>query len=748
MKNKLWAIGLLIISALVLKCKVSKIAENRNENVKPAINANPSSAFLSPSESLKSIYLPLGYHLELVASEPMVEEPVTIVWDGNGIMYVAELNSYMQDIDGQGEHKPVCHIKRLEDTDGDGKMDKSSIFIDSLVMPRMMLCVNHQLLVNETFSYNIWSYEDTNGDGKADKKELVYKNDKKDTRNLEHQKSGLIWNMDNWIYVSCDPVRYRFNNGKLQIDSLANSPGGQWGLGNDDYGRLYFSNAGAEIPALGFQINPVYGLLNPQDQINADFQEVWPIIASPDAKPGARHWRADSTLNHFTASCGQSIFRGDQLPDDFKGDMLICEPAGRLIRRAKVINHDGKIVLKNAYDKKEFIASTDMNFRPVYTATGPDGCLYIVDMNRGIIQEREWVEPGSLIRKVIQSRRLDKNIKHGRIYRLVYNGYKRGPKPNLLNESESKLVTYLNHPNGWWRDNAQKELIFRGNKSVVPALKAMVSGQAAPAEQKPGALARIHALWTLEGLNSINKDIIFKALKDEDAQVRKAAIWISEPYLKKNDAQVIDKLEALKNDPVTDVRIQLILSLFYSKSEKAKEIAKEIETKSPNNVMFTSVSKSLVQNQNTRLFGSTLGKMSAGDRSLILQGEIIFKQLCSACHGADGKGLAIGGTSMAAPPFINSKEVSGNKENLIRILLNGLSGPIDGKIYSDVMAPLGAINNDQWVASILSYIRHNFGNMKKGSNPVVRAEDVKKIRASSASRTNSWTLEELKKLEK
>ncbi len=204
------------------------------------IDPNPSSAYLSPEESLKTMQLPEGYHLELVASEPMIQEPVAIVWDGNGRMYVAEMRSYMQDIEGSGQRLPICRITRLEDTDNDGVMDKSTVFIDSLVLPRMILTLDDRLVVNETYTYNLYSYRDTNGDGIADEKKLLYQNDAADNANLEHQRSGLVWNIDNWIYMTTSPARFRYNNGMLEVDSLASGAGGQWGLGNDDYGRLVF----------------------------------------------------------------------------------------------------------------------------------------------------------------------------------------------------------------------------------------------------------------------------------------------------------------------------------------------------------------------------------------------------------------------------------------------------------------------------------------------------------------------------
>ncbi|MEZ4902130.1 MAG: hypothetical protein R2822_10420 [Spirosomataceae bacterium] len=194
---------------------------------------------LSPAQSLEKFVLPKGYHIELVASEPMITEPVAIAWDGNAKMYVAQMETYTQDADGTDTKKPISRVMLLEDTDNDGKMDKSSVFIKNMVLPRMLLCVNHELLVNETDTYDIYGYKDTNGDGISDVKKPVYIVGKVAPGNLEHQRSGLIWNIDNYIYQTVDPIRFRYINGKLQPDSLHSGSNGQWGLTSDNYGRLF-----------------------------------------------------------------------------------------------------------------------------------------------------------------------------------------------------------------------------------------------------------------------------------------------------------------------------------------------------------------------------------------------------------------------------------------------------------------------------------------------------------------------------
>jgi mono/diheme cytochrome c family protein/glucose/arabinose dehydrogenase len=732
-RTKQWVLGILGLSMFIYTCKVTQSSLKRDADGKIIVNTSPSPEYLSPQESMKTIHLQRGYHLQLVASEPMINEPVQIAWDGNGRLYVAEMNTYMQDANGTGEGKAVCTIKRLEDTNGDGVMDKSVVFIDKLVLPRMILPLDDRLLVAETYDNSIYSYRDSNGDGVADEKKKVFTNESENKANLEHQRSGLVWNLDNKIYVTVENVRYKFDDGMLKTEYLHEGPGGQWGLANDNYGRLYFSAAGGEAPALGFQQNPAYGRLDFGDQYNDEFQAVWPIISTPDVQGGVGRLRPDSTLNHFTACTGQSIFRGNSLPADVNGDLFICEPVGRLIRRAKVTNTSGKITLTNAYNKEEFIASTDMNFRPVNSLTGPDGCLYIVDMYRGIIQESEWTKPGSFLRPKIVARELDKHVGRGRIYRVVYDGIKPDKTvPRMLSLPSAQLVQYLSHPNSWWRETAQKLLVVRADKSVAPAVTAV-------ALTSPSQLGRIHALWTLNGLNALDRETLLKALKDNDAQVRKTAIWIAEEGVKKGDDQLVAALEPLKNDPNVDVRFQLALSLRFSQAGKAKEIIKYLIQNNPGDEALVESQKRFQRDMDSRAVKAQENKkLGDAERKLVMDGAVSFKQLCATCHGLDGKGVSIGGKGMPAPPLATNKDVNGNPEKLIKILLHGLSGPVNGQNYTDEMPALGA-NSDEYIASVLSYIRNDLGNKA----PVVKAEDVKKVRQETTGRTKSWTIKEL-----
>jgi mono/diheme cytochrome c family protein/glucose/arabinose dehydrogenase len=744
-----YKLGFLFSILITAGCNTPEKEVNEQPPVKRAVEPNPSPAFLSPEESFRSFHLPEGYTLELVADESILNEPVAIAWDGNGRMFVAEMCTYMQDVDGSGTMQPQGKILLLDDTDGDGKMDKHSVYIDSLVLPRMILPLDDRLLVNETYTYDLWSYRDSNGDGVADEKERLYHQDQTDKRNLEHQASGLIWNVDNWIYNSRNPVRFKFKENKIQVDSLLDAPIGQWGLTHDDFGRLYYSSAGGEIAALGFQQNPAYGSFELEDQLLDDFDAVWPIIATPDVQGGAERLRLDSTLNHFTASCGQVIYQGDRLPKALRGDLFICEPVGRLIRRAKVINRDGQIFLKNAYHKNEFLTSTDMNFRPVNMATGPDGCLYIVDMYRGIIQESNWTREGSYLRPVIKRMKLDMNFGRGRIYRLVHEDDKPGPRPKMLDESTEQLLQYLSHPNGWWRSTAQKLIILRNDKSVVGELEKMAVGRYnwferifSQHEFDPSSLTRLHALWTLKGLDALEKGVLLEAFRDEDAQVRKTAIWASEDHLAKNDADVFGALQSMKNDSSGDVHIQLVLSLRYSNSKQANELLEEMKKNYPDNVLLqTLASASLkrdAESEDVKKLKTKIAGKSPYQRKLIVNGAGIFKQLCATCHGVDGKGMLNKENKMLAPPLDGSQRVAGDRAVLARIVLHGLSGPVDGKTYPDVMPAMEA-NDDEWIASVLSYVRFAFGD----DASIVRAEHVHDVREETKGRKKYWTMKEL-----
>ncbi|WP_276371604.1 c-type cytochrome [Chryseolinea sp. H1M3-3] len=735
---------LVVFACFLTLTSCQSTSSNESEDIfaiPHVVSQNPITVPQSPSQALQSFRLPKGYRLEVVASEPMIHEPVAIAWDGNGRMYVAQMETYMQTVDAQGQDEPMNSILLLEDTDNDGKMDKRSVFLDSLSAPRMLLCVGHELFVNETNTYNIYAYQDRDGDGQADQKRPVYENPKRAFGNIEHQRSGLDWNLDNWIYVTTDPVRFKYKDGTLIVDSLVSGSNGQWGLTHDDFGRLYFSRAASGMAATGFQINLAYGQLDLERSWDEDFAQVWPTVKTPDVNGGPKTLRPDSTIFGFTSVTGQSIFRGDRLPENMVGNYFVAEPVGRFIRRAYITDNDGKISLKNVYQQDEFITSTDMNFRPVNTYTGPDGNLYIVDMYRGIIQESTWAQPGSFLYDQILSKGLHKNIRHGRIYRLVYDGMSRGKTPNMLDAEVSQLVSYLDHPNGWWRDNAQKELIVRGDKSVISVLKEKAIGP----DASSNLTGRLHALWTLEGLNMLDKEMLLSALKDKEVQILKAAIRMSEPWLEKSDAEVMTALEHLASHASRDVQSQLLLSLSRSDARVSKAIGQRILEKKPEDELLAGIKTSLKKTEDARHHGYKLVGLRPEARQSVIEGATIFKSLCASCHGPEGQGLP----TNIAPPLISKFKLIENRDEVIKIMLHGLTGPVDGVTYLDQMPPMGA-NSDEWVASVLNYVRYDlcmrsFPQMNEGylNWVIITPEQVKNIREKNPGRKAPWTWNEL-----
>jgi mono/diheme cytochrome c family protein/glucose/arabinose dehydrogenase len=714
--------------ALNLFAGEAKKPEPKKED--PPLPPMPPVPALTPEETLKTFKLPDGYRLEPVVTDPDIKEPVQTVFDGNGRMYIAEMRSYMQDIDATDEHASIGRVSRHESTKGDGVYDKHTVFADKLKLPRMIMPLDDRLLINQTDTNDIFVYRDTNGDGVSDTNELFFQGGPRGG-NLEHQPSGLIWCMDNWIYSAGNAQRLRFVNNTTALKEPTASNGGQWGMAMDDNGKPWFSNGGGERGFINYQTHILYAAMELPGQAPNNFLEVYPLVPIPDVQGGPGRFRPEEkTLNHMTASCGNEIFRGDRLPADLRGNALICEPVGRLIRRAVVEVKEGVTYLSNPYDadKSEFIRSTDPNFRPVNMTTGPDGCLYITDMYRGIIQEGNWTQKGSYLRKVIQQYSLDKNVGRGRIWRLVHKDFKPGPQPHMLDETPAQLVAHLEHPNGWWRDTAQKLIILKGDKSVVPALTEM-------AKTNKSYLARMHAIWTLEGLESLDKELLREKFKDENPNVRVTAIRASEGIMKKGESTLQPDVQALLKDPDANVVVQVMMTaklLNWPDYKKSIEAVVETATQRGPKDIGTALLKG----------NAPISKdFSAAEQKILAKGAETFKELCFGCHGLDGRGAPLQGGSPGqtmAPPLGGSKLLMSHRDAGIYVLMNGLTGPLNGKEYTAQMVPMNT-NTDDWIASVLSYVRNNFGN--RGA--FVTVEDVKRIRPLVKARTTPWTRDEL-----
>ncbi len=688
---------------------------------------------LSPQEEARHFVLPPGYHLELVLAEPDVINPVTIAFDGNGRMFVAEMRSFMTDANGTNEFEPVSRISMHESTKGDGTFDRHTVFLDKLVLPRMVLPLDKSILMLESDSDDVYQYWDTNGDGVADKKELFFHGAGR-KGNLEHQPSGFIWALDNWIYSTFNAMRFRWTpNGMTKEPTAPNF--GQWGLTQDDYGKVWFVDGGGERGPINFQAPIAYGAFNVNDQFEPDFEVTWPIGPGlADVQGGMMRVRMPiGVLNHFTSACGQDIYRGDRLPTDLRGDLLFAEPVAHVIRRAKVVVTQGLTQLRNAYPQSEFVLSTDPLFRPVNLVTAPDGTIYLVDMYHGIIEESEWTLPGSYLRKKIDQYQLDKIQGYGRIWRLVYDGMAPNhEQPRMLDETPAQLVKHLDHPNGWWRDTAQRLLVLRQDRSVVPALQNMArSGQT--------LLGRFHALWTLEGLAALDASLVREEMKDPNPEMRIQAIRASESLFKAGDTSFEKDLRDLLVDKDTKVVIQAMLTLKVLKAGDLKTIVSTAQHASDARGVQE------IGNQLVRPAGGGGGagpSVTTSDQQTMLQrGAGIYGELCATCHGPDGHGAPLAGApagTMMAPALAGSPRVQGHRDYVIKALLHGLGGPIDGSTYPGVMVSMGTNDND-WIAAVGSYVRNSFGN--HGS--FITASDVERVRVLTADRKGMWTVEAL-----
>jgi len=526
----------------------------------PGLHPAPTdSPVLSPEDEMKTFFLPPGYHVELVASEPMIEEPVLIDTDPDGRLWVVEMLGYMRDIAATSEREPLGRISVLEDLDDDGKMDRKTVFLDKLILPRALKVLDHGVLVGEP--PNLWLARDTNGDLRADTKELVTNTYGRLDANVEHNANSLLWALDNWMHTSETDVYLRLKKGTFEVrKTLAR---GQWGASQDDVGRIYRNSNESVlhvdlVPTPYFARNP--GLLRTRGSYeslrgaNNEVNVVWPAHPTPGVNRGYQNGvlRPDGRLASYTAVSSPTVYRGDRLPSDLRGNVFVVDPAANVVSRI-IIHDDGtKLVARKAYEHTEFLTSTDERFRPVYLSNAPDGTLYLVDMYHGIIQHRDYIT--EYLRDQILSRKLEAPLGHGRIYRIVHDTTRRARTSALSRQSSAALVTLLMHPNGWWRDTAQRLLVERGDASVSPAVKKIVMSA-------PDATKRLHALWTLDGLDSLDADLVRRALADPSRDVRAAAVRLSERWLSESGHPLQAAVIKLADDPDWSVRQQVAATL-------------------------------------------------------------------------------------------------------------------------------------------------------------------------------------------
>lgn len=496
------------------------------------------------------------FQIELIASEPMVQDPVAMAFDEDGRIWVVEMRGFMPNVDGEGEDEPVGRITILTDTDTNGAMDRCQVFADGLVLPRAIAVVKGGALVAD--QRQLWFLRDTDGDGCSDAKEIVDP-DYGGSGMPEHSPNGLWRGIDNWYYNAKSTSRFRVSNGQWIRDTTEFR--GQWGICHDDYGRLFYnynwSQLHADIaPPSYLSRNPNYQATTGISVGVATNQSIFPvrpnIAVNRGYVPGALD--QNGKLREFTSAGAPLIYRGDAFPEAFAGNAFVCEPAGNLVKRNIVDGNELTLTSRFAYERNEFLASPDERFRPVFLSNGPDGALYVVDMYRGIIQHRAHMT--AYLRTVSVERGMEQPIHFGRIYRIVPRDWTSPVIPRMSKAATEQLVDWLSHPNGWRRDTAQRLLVERADPKAIPLLRRV-------ALHGEHHLGRLHALWTLEALSTNEAEDLLTALEDPHPEVQAAAIRVLElmasrrPELRR---QLLEQLEKRLSTAALQVRFQIALS--------------------------------------------------------------------------------------------------------------------------------------------------------------------------------------------
>ncbi|AFK03879.1 membrane-bound dehydrogenase domain protein [Emticicia oligotrophica DSM 17448] len=699
-------------------------------------------AFEEPKVSLEKYKIEDGFELKLIASESFLKAPVSIDFDNKGRIWTVEMIGYMPNLEGIGEDEPTGRISILEDLDKDGVIDHSKVFLNKLVLPRALAHVYGGLLYVD--AGKLWFVEIKND--KPGKKTLVDPT-YAEGGNVEHTSNGLMMNIDNWIYNANYNFRYQLKNGKWIKE--ATTYRGQWGITKDNFGRLYYNNNSVQLQSDFVLPNKVIR----NKYFKPTFAEgqkiannrVFPIHQT-SVNRGYQKGVLDENgyLKEVTASCGPLVYRGGAFPSDYNQNAFVCVPEANLIKRNYLNFSSLQTSAKQAVEGKEFIASTDEGFRPVNLFNGPDGAMYIVDMHRGIIQHKAYIS--QYLTEQLANKKLDTLQNAGRILKVVSKTTKTNPIPDLSKATTKALVALLSSPNGWLRDRSQQILISKNDKTIVKDLIALAKGN--------NELAAIHALYTLEGLNSLTFGLLSDLMtQTKQADILAHALVLSEHFaaapLSPKMKDISSQLFAQNNETI-DLYLALALNAWikvdtngflpiFAQVEKKyadkrifqEAIVSSLEGKEEQYVASQNPATMLKNNLTLAINNRQKKEMNpifVREKNVVddrTNGLKLFRSICATCHGADGKGI-----QDLAPPLKDSEYINGSMKRLASIILHGLSGPItvNGKQYQLNNEMPGLANNntlsDSDIADIIRYTQNAFAKDFKN----ISASDIKKLR--------------------
>lgn len=707
-----------------------------------------------------------GFEIQLAASEPLIEAPVAMDFDNEGKMWVVEMRGFMPNLAGTGDDSPNGRICILEDADRDGLADYSKVFLDGLVLPRAIAHVYGGLLY--TVPPFLWFVEINND--KPGKKTLV-DSSYAEGGSPEAQPNGLMMNIDNWIYSANSQFRYQLKDGKWLKEPT--SFRGQFGITKDNFGRLYYNYNDIQIAGDYVLPNTFIGnpYLKPKEGINkllTENQRVYPLHATTVNRGYAKGiLDKDSLLLNVTASCGPLIYRGDQYPTDYNQNAFACEPQANLVKRNILAFEDDKTTAAQAWNDREFLASTDEGFRPVNLFNGPDGAMYVVDMHRGVMEYRAFTTP--YYNNGIAGKKLDTLLNAGRILRIKNKNKKPGEIPNLINKSGNEWVNLLKSPNGWVRDRAQQLIIYKQENSLIPELEKL-------AQDDKNAVAAIHALHTLEGLNALSFEFLQKVAAYGDPMLSAHSLLLLEKYnfinnVKSMAALATDLLN--KNNPVINLYLaaslgawnkishdtflpilgkisqtypdkaiyqEAIVSSLQSLEEKFRKIVNKTNIRQKSHVLDTLLTQTIKNKREGKMNSIYVHVKTPPDART--NGLALFRNTCATCHGADGDGI-----EHVAPPLKGSEYVEGSTDRLAMIILNGLEGPvhINSQLYNfnGSMPAFGNNFTDDQIADIIQYLHNAY--VTKPVKPI-DAEKIKKLRNKKSETLTEKDLLEMSKL--
>ncbi len=721
-----------------------------------------------PSVSTGPYVLPDSFKIEVIAAEPLLDAPVAMTFDERGRIWVVEMRGYMTDLDNSGENGASGRISILDDTDGDGMMDRRSTFLDSLVLPRALALVYGGLLYAEP--PNLWFVEINNDrPGARTLVDSAYATG----GNVEHQPNGLLPALDNWIYSAKSDRRYRRKNGRWLCEKTHFR--GQWGITQDDLGRLFYNDNSNQLQ--GDWVLPNALLRNrfftPSTGFNVQIctdQSVHPLLPTAvnrGYEPGALD--SAGRLRNVTSACGPLICRSVQFPEPYYGNAFVCAPEANLVKRNVFMPQTLRLQARQAWSDREFLASVDPGFRPVNLNEGPDGCLYIVDMHRGIIQHKTYMT--AYLREQIKARQLDSITGAGRILRISYEGGARFVFPRLDKTNTLDLVAALGHRNAWASDKARQLLVEKGDRSAIPLLQKM-------ALDTSDIRSQIRALWVLEGLDALDEVLLCKVLQAATHPwVSMTALNLLEGFASEERVDsvlaVFEKVY-VRNDSVSDLALCLYAGPWgHFAPEKINTLLLGVlQRYQPDTLFCDAVASGLDAQEgsflrylqsNTRPeempYLKKMLKNAAADRLAgraapwtqtpkprkdgLTAGLLLFNTHCSACHGPTGQG-----TPNLAPPLDDSEFVHGNPDKLVHIALYGLTGPlrVKGKEFNfNAPMPGLAANpdcSDEDFAAILTFVRNAFSKEPSAISPA----KVKALRQIKPADGAAFTVKELERI--